>query len=63
MYSFGSTCQGGGHDEHPIIALYTPNRNPHPPFFVQAAGGLKNDFECDDQVINDQTIDNLLSRN
>lgn len=30
--------------------------------FPQAGGGLKNDFECDDMVLNDQTIGNLLSR-
>ncbi|CAB1098551.1 unnamed protein product [Ectocarpus sp. CCAP 1310/34] len=28
----------------------------------KAAGGLKNDFECDDKVLNDQTIGNLLTR-
>ncbi|CAN0494521.1 unnamed protein product [Ectocarpus sp. 12 AP-2014] len=28
----------------------------------KAAGGLKNDFECDDKVLTDQTIGNLLTR-
>ncbi|CAN0065354.1 unnamed protein product [Scytosiphon promiscuus] len=28
----------------------------------KAAGGLKNDFECDDMVINDKSIGNLVSR-
>ncbi|CAN0020607.1 unnamed protein product [Discosporangium mesarthrocarpum] len=28
----------------------------------KAAGGLKNDFECDDIVLNDQRLDTLLSR-
>lgn len=30
-------------------------------YLFQAAGGLKNDFECDDMVLNDQRIGSLVS--
>lgn len=73
--TFALFSTGGGHSNDPSpnpapkrrpplrYNDYDLNLLPQPPSpFLQAAGGHKNDFECDDQVINDQTIDNLLSR-